>query len=539
MPAKDRWRGLALLAVVVLLPLLVNHGAYRGYFADDDFGSINWARFIRPAEFILDIPCLAYPCQHGRPTGFFYYAVMIRAAHFNFQSWIVPLEAIGAINILLLWLLLRKIGFGDIETAAGCLIFGLSRALFDGWWKPMFIYDVLCTTFALAALLAYAHRRWVISFIAFWLAMRTKEIGIVIPAVLLCYEMILGERRWKRVLPFFIPAVIYGGYGFFWNRSQPHSPYSLTSAPAALWKSISFYLTKLFQVRYVGFLLPISVVLVRDRRLYFGIAAMTLELGIYLLLPDRMLEVYLYLAMTGAAIAVAALVSTPRRVGVVLVLGWAIWQVTLTRKHARVELAESNERREFVAAVRAVPPAPVYVYFDAPESLHYAGGEYAIRDFHYPVEDVLRLDAPALPGDRNYPLLVWDTKTRELGQYRLTPGSYVNVTKGAALEPWQTPALWPADDDGFRAVRGLRSVHLYRPAGADGFHVEYCGTPDYDLRGWLDGDELFQIKFSEPGCFTRRLPSRAGPGRMVTFDMQSDPRGQSRVGGFGFDLTHR
>jgi hypothetical protein len=534
MPGNDRWRAVALLTVVALLPLLVNHDAYRGYFADDDFGSINWARFVPPKDFIADLPCLAYPCQHIRPTGFFYYAVMIRAARFDFPLWIFPIQAVGVINILLLWLLLRKIGFGDIETATGCLMFGLSHALFDGWWKPMFIYDVLCTTFALAALLAYSHRQWVISFIAFWLAMRTKEIGIVIPAVLLCYEMILGERKWKRVLPFFIPAVIYGGYGILWNRSQPHSPYSLTSAPAALWKSISFYSTRLFQIRYVGFLLPVSLLLVRDRRLYFGIAAMTVELGIYFLLPDRMLEVYLYLAMTGAAIAVSALVSTPRRLGVILVLGWAVWQITLTRKHARVELAEADERRQFAAAVREVPPAPVYLYYNAPASLNYSGGEYLIRDFHDPLDDVLRLDAPALPGNKTFPLLLWDTKTRQLSQFTLTPDSYVNVARSVALAPWQTPAPWPADSDGLRAVRRWCAVHLYQPAGADSFHLESCGTPEYDLRGWLDGEQLFQIKFSEPGCETQILPVKPGLGRVVTLDMLADPRGQTKVGSFGF-----
>lgn len=534
MPAKDRWRPFALLAVVLALPLRVHHGAYRGYFADDDFGSINWARFVRPTDFIVDLPCLAYPCQHGRPTGFFYYATMIRAARFDFPRWIVPLQAIGAINIVLLWLLLRRIGFGDVETATGCLMFGLSRALFDGWWKPMFIYDVLCATFALTALLAYSYRQWIISFIAFWLAMRTKEIGIVIPAVLLCYEMILGEGRWKRVLPFFVPAVIYGGYGIVWNRSQPHSPYSLTSAPAAIWKSISFYFTKLFQIRYVGFLLPISALLVRDRRLYFGIAAMSLELGIYFLLPDRMLEVYLYVAMTGAAIAVAALVSTPRRLGVILVLAWAVWQVTLTRKQARVELAEAGERREFAAAVRDAPPAPVYLYYNAPASLNYSGGEYAIRDFHDPVDNVLRLDAPGLPGDKTFLLLLWDAKTRQLSQIALRPDSYVKVARTAALAPWQTPAPWPADSNGMRAVRGTRTIHLYRPASADRFYLESCGTPEYGLRGWLDGEQFFELKFFGPGCATHVLPVKSRLGSVVTLDMLADPRGQTGVGNFGF-----
>lgn len=107
----------------------------------------------------------------------------------------MTLQLIGLVNVALLWFLLRKLGLDEACTAAGCLFFVASRALFDAWWKPIFIYDVLCTTFALASIRAYAYRKWVLSFLAFWLAVRSKEIGIVVPAMLLAYEMILGNAN--------------------------------------------------------------------------------------------------------------------------------------------------------------------------------------------------------------------------------------------------------------------------------------------------------------------------------------------------------
>jgi hypothetical protein len=179
---KGSWWSTGLLLLILLFPVLVNHDAYRSYFDDDDLGSLNWARIVPLKSYIVDLPCLRYPCAHNRPTGQLFYGALNRAFGLNYPLWAVTLQAIGCINVVLLWLLLRGLRFPELETAMGCLFFASSRALFDAWWKPMFIYDVLCTTFALSMLLAYAHRKWVISFVAFWLAMRSKEIGIVLPA---------------------------------------------------------------------------------------------------------------------------------------------------------------------------------------------------------------------------------------------------------------------------------------------------------------------------------------------------------------------
>jgi hypothetical protein len=194
-----RWRAAVLLGATLLLPIMANRDAYRGYFDSDDFGSINWARFVPLDQYLRDLPDLRY--QRGRPLGFFYYGTLIRTVGLHFPPWALILQFIGLLNLTLLWLVLRKLQFGDIEAALGCLFFGANSALFDGWWRPAFVYDVLATTFAIVTVLAYLHRRWVVSFVAFWLSMRSKEIGIVLPAVLLCYEMTLGKPKVETPAP--------------------------------------------------------------------------------------------------------------------------------------------------------------------------------------------------------------------------------------------------------------------------------------------------------------------------------------------------
>lgn len=522
----------ALLIAIMAMAVVANHDSYRSYFENDDFGTLNWARVTRFHEYVTNLPCLKYPCQQSRPTGFMLYGALWSMAKLNYTPWALAMLAIGLLNVALLWRSLRLLEFDEIATALGCLVFVAARALFDGWWKPMFIYDVLSTTFALLMLIAYIHKRWVLSFIALWLAMRTKEIAILLPAVLLCYEFTLGSRNWKRLIPFFIPAAIYGFYGIRFNQQQPHNPYTMTSAPAGLWRSISFYATSMFGLPYAGLLLAFALFVTRDRRLSFALGAIVFEIGMYLLMPDRMLDVYLYLAMTSVAIVIATLAAYHRRTVALLVIVWAAWQVTLIRKHAAVTIAEGKDRRAFAAALRGVPRLPVYLYQDAPASFGYFGGEYAIRVIANP-QSVYRLDDEHLPVDRPLPLLTWDSQRRILDQSIFSATDATHFDRSQTPAPWR--GEWPVDYQGYRAVNGLAVARLYRPQSATAFEIETCGAPGFILHVALPEDELPRISFDSAGCVTRSLPIRPAPARltMVAFNVDAEEQ-VVRIGSFGF-----
>jgi hypothetical protein len=532
----QKWRGALLLLAVVLLPLVINIDAYRGYFEDDDFDSLSWAQYIPLKSYVLDLPCLAYPCQHNRPTGFFYYSALFQTAELRYAAWVLTLQIIACVNVLLLWLLLRKIGMSEISAMAGCIFFVTSRALFDVWWKPSYIYDVLCTSFALASLLAYSHRRWVLSFIAFWLAMRSKEIGMAVPAMLLCYEMTLGERRWKRVLLYLLPAAIYGAYGLRFNlKAATGTEYGLGHTPAAVWNTVLFYSTKLFWIPYAGFLLLAAPLVVRDRRLDFGISAMACGIAIYVLLPGRLVEVYLYLAMIGAAVAIAVLAARWPLAIAVLAVAWVPWQTVLVRNHAHVTLAAAKERRAYVAALRTIPDAPSYAYAGAPTSFQRWGVEGALHLFHGHDLPIFTLADAALPPDQRMLLVSWDPKARRMDTEAFAPRDYAFLSADANAASWQLSGGWTEEAHGYRDILGNASVRMFRPAEATEFIWESCGGPGDHLHAFLDGAPLPALMFDQPGCQNTRVPVGGGSPKMVSIDFIVSPVGRTmRIGSLGF-----
>lgn len=78
--------------------------------------------------------------------------------------WLLHVTVAG-----LLFGLLRRVEIPALPAFAATLFFAFHPALFDAWWKPMFLYDVLCALFSLIALLAWQARRPAIAFVAFWL----------------------------------------------------------------------------------------------------------------------------------------------------------------------------------------------------------------------------------------------------------------------------------------------------------------------------------------------------------------------------------
>ena len=529
----NAWRVAGLILAIAVVLCFAHRDAWKGYFEDDDFATFGWAQLVPLKSYLAALPHLDVPTEHARPVGYLYFGALLRTAGLNYPPWVFALQAIGVVNVVLLWLLLRSLGLGATETAIGCLFFASSSALFDGWWKPMFVYDVLCTTLWLAALLAYVHRRWVVSFVAFWLAMRTKEMAVALPAVLLCYEMALGQRNWRRVIPFFVPALVFGVYGLLFTMHIGDNLYAMRFAPPALWKSLSFYSSRLFGLPYAGFLPLLLPLVIRDRRLCFGVVAYVCGLGLYLLLPDRLFDVYLYLATTGIAVVLAALAALYPRTVLVAALLWIPWQCLLIRRHAAVTLAAANERRDYVAALRRAPRASVYVYADAPETWHFWGAQAVLRAAHGDV-DVHQLEEVNLPPDQPMQLLAWNPRTRKMLSSVLVPGQYSRAEPATDLAEWQIPGGWRPGSDGYRALLDTTHVRLYYPQGGQQFAVEACGDAGTRLRTWVDGDESPPVTFAASECVGKVWPVRTGPARVLAVDFISEPAGQIRIGAFGF-----
>jgi len=531
---RPGWRGVALVAAVLLLSLALHRDAYRGYFEDDDLDSLTWARLLPLGNLVLGLASLKYPPDQGRAPGYFYFAALYRRYELQYPPYVLVLQIVQSLNVLLLWLILRRLGLPPPACAAGALFFAFSAALFDAWWKPMFIYDVLCTTFSLASILAYSYRRWVLSFLACWIAFRTKEFGIVVPALLLGYEMMLGKRNWRRLIPYFLPAIIFGALGLAYNF-RLHSNYSFQFSLAALWKTSGFYSSALFGVPYAGFAFVLLPLWVRDRRLYFGVLILLLGVAIYVLLPGRLFAVYLCFAMTGAAIMVAVLVMERPGAALALLLVWTVGQFVLVRRTAAATLAAGAERRAFVDAARHVPGAAIYVYDAVPESLHSWGVEGTLRLFHDGIQRVDHLGKAGLVPEPGMLLINWDANTRRLAAMPFHPEDAVYVRKDSPVPPWQFGAGWQPVVDRYRQIGKRATVRFYRPPNTDEFEWDACSTAPAELRTFIEGEELPKVRFQDDRCVHTRGRLKPAEPAVVTVDfLVSDPPGAARIGDFGF-----
>jgi hypothetical protein len=95
---------------------------------------------------------------------------MGRAFGENFPPWMTPIFVLHLFNAWLVFALARRMSVGLWQALAGGAFFLWSAGALDAYWKPMYVFDVLCATFSLASILFFSHRRWVLRFIAFWCA---------------------------------------------------------------------------------------------------------------------------------------------------------------------------------------------------------------------------------------------------------------------------------------------------------------------------------------------------------------------------------
>src|SRR2546425_4948002 len=134
--------GLALILATAALFLILNRAAYKGYFQDDDLSTMAWTWYVDAPAFFKGLLSPRVSMNNFRPTGHLYYQVMVRRFGLEFPAYLIPLHVAHLLNIGMLWMLARKLGFGLPASSAGAFFFGFHAALFDSWWKPMYVFDV-------------------------------------------------------------------------------------------------------------------------------------------------------------------------------------------------------------------------------------------------------------------------------------------------------------------------------------------------------------------------------------------------------------
>ena len=424
---RDKKTWWALFAAAALLFLLANRTAYKGYFLDDDLDTLSWAPWVSTSEFLSTLfsPKLVGP-YNFRPVGSYYYHAMVVPFGLDFPKYIVPLQFFHLLNLGLILVLARRMGLGPFAALAGALFWAFHAILAYATWKPMYIFDVLCTTFSLLSLVLYAYDRWILSLLAFVFAFRAKELAIMLPAVLATYVMLLGVKHWKRLIPFFAISLSFGIQALVQSQAKGSpNPYSFRFTLAALAETVPFYALTLFPIPCAGLATLALPFLVRNRRVWFGWTAACLFLAPLLFLPGRMFAVYWYLPMTGLAIALAAVAASGRRqaMAVVALLAlWGPWNAIQTKRVHRSILQIQNLSRAYVSGLerlaKAQPMRDAFVWQGLPTGFHpwgVTGGISCVfRLRHQEVKNINDPGAREMVESGKAPLLKWDEQKEEL-----------------------------------------------------------------------------------------------------------------------------
>jgi hypothetical protein len=224
-------------------------------------------------------------------------------------------------------------------------------AAFYVYWRPMFHFDLLCGLFIILCLYLYVRGNLLLSLIAFWLAYKSKEIGVAVPAILLLYEWWFAGRRWRRVAPFAVIAASFVVQAFLHNR-MAKGTYAMHFQLSDVWTCVRYYADHVLFVPYLGFLLPLLLLFKRDRRVAFGLWFALCTLAPMFLLPGRLYDAYLYIPSVGLAITAAFLAEgAPRWAVAGFCAAWLGANAYVLDQKAPHELELADHNRHFFQAV--------------------------------------------------------------------------------------------------------------------------------------------------------------------------------------------
>ncbi|MGI8745145.1 MAG: hypothetical protein ACR2NN_21750 [Bryobacteraceae bacterium] len=548
---------LSLFVLAAALFLLANRGAYKGYFQDDDFDNLTFTREIPGSEFAKYSLLPSYVENNFRPVGHVFYRWMGRAAGFDFPPYIFAIHAFHLVNVILLWFIMLRLGLSRTAAGVGALFFIFHMAVFDVYWKPMYVFDLLCCTFCLVSLLLYIKDRWIVSLPFFLIAYHAKEVAIMLPAVLAAYEFLLGQRRWKRLIPFLLISAYISGQAFLYNLHKGDTSYTLHFDPVNIRNCILFYSRYLFLIPYAGFAVLLFFLMFRDRRVLFGILSFCLLLLPMLLLPGRLFSAYLYVPLTGLAIAVGAFSArlNPAIVALFFLI-WLPWNYVNMRWLRRTALADVADRRVYVRGLmdisRAHPDILTFLYSSGPVNGYGTRGVLRIihpgQDVHFTT--VHEPDSSDLLRSESLAILEWDSARHQfiadLRTKEIPDRTYIQMGLGTPL--WQLERGWHDSEDHFRWTDPLATARLRRPAGAKQFELVVTVGDDYiqklktsHVTVSLNGTRIGEHDFTRAGARPVRwdlTPTAAGTVEVI---IQTTPEFHdgtrmlgSAVAGFGF-----
>ncbi|MBI2689311.1 MAG: hypothetical protein HYX27_23650 [Acidobacteria bacterium] len=538
---NKRWATPGLFVLLVWLFYVASKGAYKGFFSADDLDNLAWTRHAGLTGFFTGLISPQFFASNFRPVGHFYFWALGHLAGLDFRPYIAVLHGLHLINLGLLWALLDRLMFSWAARAIGVIFFAFHMAVFDAYWKPMYVFDVLCALFSLLSVILWIDKRRWLSFLCFWLAYKSKELAVAVPLILAAYEYFLGSFSIRALAVHLAGGALFAAQALF-SQGGRGGDYGLRLTPVTLWQTIDYYASEVLLVRHAGFGLALLPVWIRDRRLWWGLLAGALWLGPMLLVPGRLFGAYLYLPLAGLAVAMAALTE---RIGwkwiAVPLAVWLGFNYAEMRNKRRATLAEAEESTAYVFSLADLAKngkdIDTVLIDSAPAAMRRWGVEGALRytfdrddlEIIY-LEDV---DHKEPRSDANLAMLSWDAPIRRLHSLRRTAAAgdaaYLEMTR---LTPvWQLTKGWYQREGGnYRWTAPKSYARVRRPAGANEFQVTVNVGPDYiravksvTLTVRVNGAEIGSRTYMQNGWLTEKFTMPPGPEGNVDVEFSVDP----------------
>ena len=386
----------------ILLFLIANRGAYKGYFMDDDLNTLSWARDGDVPYFLYWLALPRFHPENFRPVGGFYYRILGGSFGLEFPPYVAALQAIHFLNVILVYLVLRRLRLPPVASGAGALFFMFDVTTLEVYWKPMYVYDLLCGTFCLLTILLYIRGNWILGLVTFWLAYKSKELAVMLPLALVAYEWLQAQKQWKRLVPYFLISLNFGLQGLLLNPNQ-NNDYAMRFTPGTLARGFQYYSAQLF---FLPYLLLAAAILVRDRLFQWGLLMAFVLLFPLLALPGRAASAYWYVPLIGVAIAGATVAArSPKWLLISFFVVWFTVNYAILRGKRKAILAAADNNRAFVAVVadfaRLHPDIQVAGYEGSSPEMHEWGIEGVVHLFFGKAVKLYRAGSPEFEQARS------------------------------------------------------------------------------------------------------------------------------------------
>jgi len=387
------------LCVGVLL--LSTFHLYNGaYFWLDDFNNLYWMQRVSFAQMLGQIvnPIPAF----FRPVGMMCYWVLLRlfglnSAPYHWLAW-----SFHTANTALVYFLLRQFTKSRAGAAVGAMLFASQVVFADLYWNFGTIFELLAAFFSFVGTLLWTsdHRGWwrvIFASLALLLAMKAKEIAIMMPFVWASYDLLLRENLKPRIAAhWLLPVVLALWYGVSKAlasstlMSGPNQPYFVRIDPSALIAGFGTYFNMLFRANVSGLiwcvgvavLLLLCLVLRNRLALFFQLYIFITFLPVIFMINHRF-AFYWYLPFLGVcglmamlSKNVAKMIKTRNplwlgKTAAYLVFALLCWATFLVHKRATTERSAirdlGSEYRAFITGLETLAPPPrgETIFFDS------------------------------------------------------------------------------------------------------------------------------------------------------------------------------